>query len=319
MKIKGPYHVEVEITLRCPLHCVHCSLRAGEKKTDLSSEKYIELVEDCSKLGVEIFDIIGGEPLVRKDIYELLKFASDKIPRVVINTSGFFINTKIINKLKNSGIKEIFVSIDGPEPEKHEIIRGSGRHLFERTCEGVKLLVKEGFNVTIAFVVNKNNFKDIPEMIELCSVLGAKNLFVLGFIPTGRGAEQKELFVTEDMLKETLKDLKKCINNGRVNVHVDCSMDSVFYELKKNRCPAGIDFVTITVNGDVFPCGFLRENPEFRLGNIKERRFFEIWKDFVIHGYKDFKKNLENYYLQNDSASKNICPARKIYGVFSLT
>jgi len=317
--MKGPYHVEVEITLRCPLHCVHCSLRAGEEKTDLPYENYIELVEDCAELGVRIFDVIGGEPLARQDIYELLRFATDKIPKVIVNTSGYFLNKKIINNLKKARIKDIFVSLDGPDPEKHEMIRGNGRNLFQKTCEGIKLLVKEGFKTTVAFVVNKINYRDIPKMVELCSTLGVKNLFILGFIPTGRGAEQqKELLVPKDMLMETLTDLKRYENNGKVRIMVDCSMDCVFYELWKNSCPAGADFVTVTVNGDVFPCGFLRENSEFKLGNIKERRFSDIWGDFVTRGYEKFKKNLENYYSSLDNSKlKDICLARRIYSNFN--
>ena len=155
--------------------------------------------------------------------------------------------------------------------------------------------------------------------VELCSTLGVKNLFILGFIPTGRGAEQqKELLVPKDMLMETLTDLKRYENNGKVRIMVDCSMDCVFYELWKNSCPAGADFVTVTVNGDVFPCGFLRENSEFKLGNINERRFSDIWGDFVTRGYEKFKKNLENYYSSLDNSKlKDICLARRIYSNFN--
>jgi len=314
MVFSGPYHVEIEATLRCPLRCVHCSLKAGEKKTDLLRESYIELLENCSKLRVKIFDVIGGEPLIRPDIYELLESAVRKIPNVIVNTSGFFINKKVVKKLKKTGIKNIFVSIDGPSPEKHEIIRGSGKKLFQKTCNGIKLLIKEGFNVTVAFVVNKVTFKDVPQMIELCSLLGVKNLFILGFIPIGRGANQKNLIITENMLMETLKDLRKYSNNKKVNLQVDCSMDCAFYELEGDICPAGANFITITVNGDVFPCGFLRENPEFKLGNIKEKRFFDIWMNFKKKKLINFNQMLRNWYSQfSDTKFKNICLARILY------
>lgn len=281
--------VEVEITLRCPLKCIHCSVMGGEAKLDLSAEKYLELVEDCAKLQVETMDIIGGEPLVRPDIWDLLIETKKKIPNVIVNTAGFFVNEKIAKKLWDTGVRDVFVSIDGPTPEKHEMIRGEGRDLFEKTCRATRLLADFGFNVTVAFVCSAKTVDDIPAMVDLSRKLGAKTLYILGFIPAGRGSALKDFELNLDHISRVFEYVKQYDDEDDFNIVLDCSILTDFSSIEPPEispvCPAGTTFVTVTVYGDVFPCGFLRDRKTFSAGNIYERRFYDIWLDDDAFGY----------------------------------
>jgi len=269
--------LEVEITLRCPLRCIHCSVRGGEGKIDIPIEKYKEIVDDAEKIGVQTIDIIGGEPLAYRDIYEAIEYSLKKVPNVILSTAGYFVDKKIIKKLKEVGLKEVFISIDGPTAEKHEKIRGKGT--FQKTCDAVSRFSDEGFCVTVSFVVTSETYTDIPEMLSLCERLGAKRLFLLNFIPEGRGKAVRNLCLTPEMLKYVMNSLRSY--RGQVEVVLDCSLKTDFSDLPEecSICPAGVTFATIKVNGDVFPCGFLREYEFFKAGNIYEERFYDIWVD----------------------------------------
>ena len=269
--------LEVEITLRCPLRCIHCSVRGGEGKVDIPIEKYKEVVDDAQRIGVWTIDIIGGEPLAYPDIYEAIEYSLSKIPRVVLNTAGYFVGEKIIRKLKDVGLREVFISIDGPTAEKHERIRGPGT--FQKTCDAVSRFSDAGFFVTVAFVVTSETYKDIKDMLSLCEKLGAKKLYLLNFIPEGRGKSVRKLVLTKEMLKDVISAVRSY--RGEVEVEFDCSLKTNFSDLPEecSICPAGVTFATLKVNGDVFPCGFLREYEFFKAGNIYERRFYDIWAD----------------------------------------
>lgn len=267
--------LEIEITLRCPLRCIHCSVNGGDEKVDIPIEKFCEIVDDLEKLGAEGIDIIGGEPLAYRDIYDALRYAVKKLPKVYLNTAGYFITHKIIEKLKDTGLEYIFVSLDGATPESHEKIRGPGT--FYKTCEAIRNLADAGFFVIVSFVANAENYTEIPKLLEICEEYGAKKLFILSLIPQGRGKNIRNLVLKEHMIKhifETVRNYK-----GEVEIELDCSLKQDFSELPEvaKICPAGTTFATIKYNGDVIPCGFLPSN--FVVGNIYQRRFYDIWTD----------------------------------------
>ncbi len=291
-KVADLYHLkylEIEITLRCPLRCIHCSVNGGIGKLDIPIEKFKEIVDDCEKLGVEVLDIIGGEPLAYPNIYEAIEYALQKIPKVYLSTAGYFINGKMIEKLKKTGIKNIFVSIDGHNKQLHEMVRGSGT--FEATCEAVKNLSDAGFDVTISFVANNLNYQYIDKMIELSESLGAKKLFVIALIPEGRGKNISQLTLNEDAIKYLLGKYRH--HNGTIELEFDCSLKTNFSDMPKacKICPAGTTFATVAVNGDVFPCGFLRDHKFFKAGNIYEESLYNIWKGDNIPSLSYFRKS----------------------------
>ncbi len=272
--------LEVEITLRCPLRCIHCSVGGGEGKIDLPIDKYKELVDDCSKIGVEAIDIIGGEPLAYPYIYEAIEYTLERVPNLYLSTAGYFITEKMAFRLKQSGLKHIFVSLDGPTRELHEKIRGP--NTFEKTCDAIRMLSSFGFDVIVSFVATAETYKFIQDMFELSKQLGAKKLFILAFVPEGRGKNVSSLALTNEMIIKIMNDVRNINSKNKdFEVEFDCSLKTFFGDLPADCsiCPAGTTFATVKVNGDVFPCGFLRDYSFFRAGNIIEERFFDIWKN----------------------------------------
>ena len=302
----SPVSLEVEVTSRCPLNCIHCSAKGGESKLDLPLHLFEEIVDSAKRLGISNFDILGGEPFSRPDIFELLKLAVDNIPSVVVNTSGFFSSEKMLKKIIDTGVKNIFVSIDGQNEEKNDKIRGTGS--FKRACDAVKRFVESGLNVTISFVATASSYKDIPAMAELCEELGVSNLFVLRFIPEGRAKAKSYYKIPPDSISDLKRFVRIAEAKSKTNITLDCSVDGGNTSTSSLPvCPAGVLFSSIRNDGEVFPCGFLRDYKVFSCGNISDNKLEDIWKHGA--GYKYFRNITDDngkFCLKN---FKGDCPA----------
>jgi MoaA/NifB/PqqE/SkfB family radical SAM enzyme len=193
-----PKIVEFEVTLACNLRCIHCYCMAGKKSADeLTTNEIMKVMKDLKDLDVWAFDIVGGEPFMRPDIFDLLSYAKDIDLRVMVNTNGTLINEDIVQKLKEVNPDVLIgVSLDGPDPDVNDFVRGKGS--FEKAVRGIKLFVEYGFDPVILNVINKRNWKRFEDMISLAKELGVRKIYVDRFIPVGRGVHSKEYLDMDD-------------------------------------------------------------------------------------------------------------------------
>ncbi len=271
-----PRIVELEITLACNLRCLHCYCMAGRKSPDeLTTEEIKSLMEDLKELGIWALDIVGGEPLVRPDLFDLMSFAREIGLRMMINTNGTLLTKKIVDRILESNPNVMMgVSLDGPDPETNDLVRGKGN--FERAVRGIELLVEAGLDPVILHVVNAKNWTKFEEMIELARRLGVNKIYVDRFIPVGRGKE------SAGILDMSVKDWVRAISHIRRVIEKN-ENDMTFYveeNITGDPCTAGITHASILANGNVVPCGHFRYNEEFYMGNIRERKFSEIWNSY---------------------------------------
>ena len=271
-----PKIVEFEITLACNLRCIHCYCMAGKKsEEELTTEEIKDLMVDLKNLGIWAFDIVGGEPLVRPDIYEILSFAREIGLRVMINTNGTLVTEKVVKKLKEVNPEVLVgVSLDGPDPATNDFVRGKGS--FERAVRGIKLFVEWGFDPVILNVINARNWKRFEDMIKLAKELGVKKLYVDRFIPVGRGVQSRDVLDMSD------EDWEKAIEHVR-NVMDKYKDEMIFYveeNITGDPCTAGVTHASILANGWVVPCGHFRYNRELYMGNVREKPFSVIWNEF---------------------------------------
>ncbi len=271
-----PRIVEFEITLACNLRCIHCYCMAGEKHpNELTTDEIRALMTDLKELGVWALDVVGGEPLTRRDLFELLEFAREIDLRVMINTNGTLVTEKTIDSLLKSNPNTIVgVSLDGSDPETNDLVRGKGN--FERTLKGIRLFVEAGFDPVILHVINAKNWRKFQNMIELAKDLGVRKIYVDRFVPVGRGKESAGIL---DM--DTPTWVKAIEHVRRIIEKYEGEM--VFYveeNITGEPCTAGRTHASILVDGNVVPCGHFRYDRRFYMGNVREKKFSEIWNSY---------------------------------------
>ena len=213
-----PFHVDLLVSSRCNLKCVMCNVWSLAEKypsiaqRELEITEYENLLDELSSLGTISLCISGGEPLLKKGVFSIIKKAKEKKLFVELITNGTLITNEIAQKLIASDVDLVTISIDAPIAEMHDQTRGT-KGLWERSTRGLRILYdlrerakSQKPRLAIDYVVNKINCRLIPEMIDLKSSLGFDEIHLLPII--GRTPVAKELFLELDDLRWLKKNLK---------------------------------------------------------------------------------------------------------------
>jgi radical SAM protein with 4Fe4S-binding SPASM domain len=229
-------------------------------------------------------NITGGEPFLRKDLFEILEEMSTAGFAIFLLTNGTLIDKEKAEHLARLGINGVQVSIEGPE-EIHNSIRGKGS--FAASCKGVSHLVKAGLRVTLNATLSEINAEKFQDMIDIATGLGVQKLGFSRLVPSGRGldlvnrmigrAEVKEIYEsifgldTGDLKIVTGDPVASQMRNGIEPVD-DCG------SIATGGCAAGVSGLTILPDGTIIPC---RRLP-IPLGNVRQDSLREIWANSEI-------------------------------------
>ncbi len=289
----APRVIAWESTRACDLACIHCRAEA-QKTTDpnqLTTQESFDLIDQIVKFCKPIFIISGGDPLKRKDIFEIATYASKQGLRVVMSPSGSEITPEIIEKIKNSNIKMISLSIDGSTPQIHDTFR-QVPGAFNKIIQATKYAHQGELNFRINTTVTQHNREDLANIHKLAITLGAKEWDVFMLVPTGRGKVKME--ITPQQYEETLQFIYKLNLASPIPIKVTCSPQytRITAQQQKNSnhnmpiqnqtrhptgsrgCMAGNGFCFISHIGEIFGCGFL----PIAAGNIRKNNFKEIYQ-----------------------------------------
>ncbi len=295
----APFQLVWDITYGCNLKCKHCYATAGKPLPDeLTTEEALDVIDKLDKFGITILAFSGGEPLVRKDIFELTNYASEKGMYVAIATNGTLITEDMAKRMKENGVSYVQISLDGMK-KTHEEFRGMSG-VFDKTVEGIRNSVKEGFFVNVSMTVTKFNYNDVDPVIDLCEKLGVSWFMHYNFIPTGRGGTVlgRELDITPEMREKLLNKLyeKNKTSNisilstapqfARIVMERDAEyVPTHFYNVGVRGladfiggCGAGRFYISLRANGDIQPCVFF----PLKIGNIREDDLEKLWKESNI-------------------------------------
>lgn len=252
------------ITNRCNLKCIHCSAMSKSDNIDnLSNSEIFNIIDQIDSLDVPNINITGGEPLIRNDIKEILKYSKVNYKgKVTLSTNGLLINNDNIYDIVNC-VNEISISLDGYDEETCMKIRGMG--VFNKVLKKIELIKSTGFShISLSMTSSKFSENNEDKFYTLCSNLNVKPL-IHRFTPNGRGAENEELLFTESIYKE------------------------IDLNIRPKLCYPGQREIFINSDGDIYPCGNLTDIAHLRMGNIKENEIAKIIKE-----YSD-KNVVENY------------------------
>lgn len=236
-------------------------------------------------------NVTGGEPFLRKDIFQILEEISLQGFQIYLLTNGVLINGEIGKKLSAIGVKDVQVSLEGPE-EIHEMIRGKGN--FSLALKGVETLINGGITVTLNLTLSTLNAHYFKDMVALASSVGVQRLGFSRLVPYGRGALLLDRMVTKEDLKELYETILSLKVAGLEIVTGDPIASQIGKEIVEEDevstptggCAAGVSGLTLLPDGTITPCRRLN----IPIGNVVKNSIREIWATSSVLGALRDKK-----------------------------
>lgn len=299
-----------EVTAKCNLNCVHCrsssDIHSPEGKFTL--DKCKSLIDDISTFASPVIVISGGEPLLRKDVFEIAKYGTDKGFRMCMATNGVLVNDEVCENMKSAGIKIVSLSLDGSTPETHDDFRGQ-KGAFEGVMNAANYFRIHGIKFIINSSFTKRNQADIPNVYRLAKNLGATAWYMFMIVPTGRGEDIMKELVSKEDYEDILNwhyEMEK--SEEEILVRPTCAPQyyRVWHERSKEDgsessrrslsfstgggkgCIAAQSICFINSEGDVLPCSYFPK----AAGNIFEKSLKDIWDNSPL--FKDLR-NFKDY------------------------
>jgi radical SAM protein with 4Fe4S-binding SPASM domain len=237
----GPFEIVWDVTYRCNLRCKHCYENAGQKRPELSTEEAKQVLDKMSKLsgiGLPALSFSGGEPLARKDFFELAAYAKKKVGYISIASNGTLITRDNAKRIKDVGVDYVEISIDGATAGVHDSFRGI-QGAFERAMQGVKNSLDEGVDTCIATVLHRDNLDELDKLLGLSKELGTRFMH-FNYIPTGRAKAHVELDMTPKQRYHVLETIGKEIVGlymQRKEEEIRCGKSDIKVDRFFSTCP----------------------------------------------------------------------------------
>src|SRR5690349_11853132 len=180
-----------ETTSGCNLECVHCrriDVAAELARQDMTTEQGMRFIDSLAECAKPILVFSGGEPLFRKDIFDLAKYAKSRGLTTALATNGTLIDDETANRIVSAGFQRVAISIDGADAETHDRFRGIPGS-FARALNGFLRLRRPGMSMQINCTLARHNAAQRDRLYELALAIGADALHIFMLVPVGCGVE----------------------------------------------------------------------------------------------------------------------------------
>lgn len=312
-----------ELTTGCNLRCIHCRASATELMSpeDLSTAECLKVVDQLAPYAPMILVLSGGEPLWRRDVFEIARHAVTRGIRVALATNGTLVDEAMAERIKDAGIVRVSISLDGADKHTHDLFRGHDG-AFEAALRGIRCLQEVGVSTQINTTVSKHNAHQLPEMVELAKKLKVDAFHLFLLVPVGCG-----LTIAEDQSVDGAEAER--ILNWFYDRNLDAGMEMKatcapqYYRIARQRraearrtgeevpammphpnhahkgghpadlnqmtrgCLAGSGVCFISHMGKVQPCGYL----PVEAGDLRQQDFQAVWEHSEL--FADLR-NLDN-------------------------
>lgn len=303
----GPLFVW-NITEKCNLSCAHCYRESSldDSKDFLSDDKCLSLVDEIAKMDPPILLLTGGEPLLRKNVFDIIDKCKSSGVRVGLSTNGTLIDKGMAQKIKKHDVNYVGISIDGKEA-LHDSFRGK-QGAYQQSWNAINDLLKCGVKTGVRFTLMQENKNDLLPILEKAFESGVKRFCLYHLVYSGRGKDVKDLPTDEkrEIMSKFFKRVKDIsgLDDEFEVLTTDNHADGIYlYEMFRSDdavlncinahggCSAGKKVVYLDSTGIVYPCQFLLDEP---LGDVKERPLLDIWDD-TEHELKNKFRNMAKY------------------------
>ncbi|UCC57077.1 MAG: heme d1 biosynthesis radical SAM protein NirJ [Gammaproteobacteria bacterium] len=302
---------------RCNLTCKHCySISADtDFKGELSTAEVLGVMDDLKAFGVPVLILSGGEPLLRPDIFEISQRARDMGFYVGLSTNGTLIDEHNIDAIAAVGYDYVGISIDGVQQTHDRFRRKAGA--YDASMRGIRLCRDRGIKVGLRFTLTMDNAPELPGMLELMEQEDVDKFYLSHLNYAGRGnrnrASDVHLNITRDamdllfetaLLSAERRDGKEFVtgNNDADGVYLLHWVQRYYPDRAEHIAAklrqwggnsSGVNIANIDNLGNVHPDTFWWH---YNLGNVRERRFSDIWMDTsdpIMHGLKEKPRKIK--------------------------
>ena len=280
-----------EITNTCNYHCSYCIFSSEAQKYDneLTTDKVKRTIKDLKENNFTYIKFTGGEPFTRKDMTEILRYASEMGFDMDISTNASLITDEIAEELKSFNFPMVHVSLDGSDKYIHEYVRG--KNTFEKTLKGIKCLTKRKIYTRIGTVIYKENENKLEDIINLAIELNA-NEIIFSFMEAVGRLDGDENIVSKRKISSVKEELEKLAEKYKEQIKVKYSFSENKTKGSDGYCPAVNKFLYINNLGQVSPCTWIvSQNPEYKSQlTLKNNSFKEIINSEPIQKYLKYIK-----------------------------
>lgn len=304
-----PVLSELAVTYRCNLRCNFCYVgdrRYGELSTSDAKKILYKIVHEAQ---IPSVSFTGGEPMLRKDIGELVAYASGIGMWTNLITNGVLLTSGNVRQLKSAGLSSAQVSIEGPNSSVHDGITGVPGS-FEKTLEGISLLKNAGIPVHTNTTISQGNCVHLDEIVSLVSRLGLKRLSMNLLIPCGTAHNRQELWVSYSVIGEHVMKLKKHAEEKGIRFLwyspvPMCLFNPIAHGLGNKSCAAITGLLSVDPLGNIIPCSSWR----MPVGSLLSERFKDIWQSTMLTYFKNIEYAPDACHECLDfDACKGACP-----------
>ena len=307
------------ITRACNLKCVHCYNDSGNRpaEDELTTREAGEVLRDLAGFDVPSVLFSGGEPLMRRDLFELLDRARELGLRTVISTNGTLITTDVAERIKQCGVSYAGISLDGIGQTNDDFRGVNGA--FDQAVRGIRNCRDAGIRVGLRLTLTRRNVEDLNGLFDFLEAEGIDRSCFYHLVPSGRGSGLADEVLTHAQSRETVeailsrtKHLKEAGKRTDI-LTVDNHVDGVYLYLKllkedrdraeevwKLLCwngggmySSGVGIGCIDFHGKVHPDQFWWH---YDLGDVRKKPFSRIWTDTsdpLLRGLKNRRKYIK--------------------------
>jgi mycofactocin radical SAM maturase len=274
--LAAPICLTWELTYACNLACTHCLSSSGRRDPkELSTREALDLIDEIAAMQIFYVNIGGGEPMIRRDFFEIVEHAVDRHVGVKFSTNGTRIDKAAARRLTGIDYLDIQISIDGVDAATSDPIRGVGS--YDRARCAMDNLRTAGFGpFKISVVMTRSSVEQLDAFERLAEDYGAQ-LRLTRLRPSGRGVDVwQELHPTLEQNRQLYKWLldRPDVLTGDSFFHLSALGEPLS---GLNLCGAGRVVCLIDPVGDVYACPFVIHD-EFLAGNVRAAGFQEVWQ-----------------------------------------
>jgi radical SAM protein with 4Fe4S-binding SPASM domain len=267
--------IYVEMTTSCNLSCIHCYKKAGESLSqELGTLEWYSIIDELKGLGALLLAVTGGEPLMRKDIFSIMEYAADNNLGLLLFTNGTLITEESAQRLKDIGVEQVIVSIDGATKETHEMIRG--KNTFDKVVRNIQLLRENDINVRSNTVLFTHSIPELESVVQMLLELDVQEMVFDRFMSVGRGKEHERLIPPLEAGELVAAQFERFKKESPQKLELTFTSEIEKLSSPSSFCGIGTSACVITANGNVGLCPVL-SGPEHTAGNVKDTSIRDLW------------------------------------------